>query len=65
MWQNKKNTVGGRSILKKTQRLERKMEDPGGAGFLLFIGSQAFRSFASPSLCLFLSGGKYGELPVL
>lgn len=65
----KKERICGKSILKKTLQLERKMEDPRGEGFLLFIGSQAFHSPGSPSvsvcLGLFLSSGKYREFPVL
>lgn len=41
------------------------MEEPRGEGFLLFIGSQAVAPSLSVCLCLFLSGGKYGGLPVL
>lgn len=65
--QKKKKRICGKSILKKTPQLERKMRDPRGEGFLLFIGSQAFHSFASPflsvCLCLFLSGGKIWRAP--
>lgn len=43
------------------------MEERREEGFLLFIGSQAVAPSLSLSvcLCLSLSGGKYGGLPVL